>query len=90
MTLQFFTPMKNSLKITALLLAASFPCVAFAEILGAKVPAVLNVENTATLFALLIIGLTVVTDYSRRSRTALALSYSKFVEGKGESHRLAA
>ena len=82
--------MKNSLKITALVLAASFPCVAFAEILGANVPAVLNVENTATLFALLIIGLTVVTDYSRRSRTALARSYSKFVEGKGESHRLAA
>jgi len=82
--------MKNSLKITALLVAASFPCVAFAEILGAKIPAVLNVENTATLFALLIIGLTVVTDYSRRSRTALAESYSKFVEGKGESHRLAA
>ena len=82
--------MKTSIKITALFLAVSFPCIAFAEILGANVPAVASVENTATLFSLLIIGLTVVSDYSRRSRTALSQSYAKFVAGKGETHRLAA
>jgi hypothetical protein len=82
--------MKTSIKITALLLAASFPCAAFAEILGANVPAILNVENTATLFSLLILGLTVISDYSRRSRSALSQSYARFAEGKGETHRLAA
>ena len=82
--------MKTSIKIAALFLAASFPCVAFAEILGANVPAILNVENTATGFALLIIGLTMIGDYSRRPRTGLAQSYAKFVAGRGETHRLAA
>jgi hypothetical protein len=82
--------MKTSLKITALSVAVSFPCVAFAGMLGANVPAVLTVESSATMFSLLILGLTVVSDYSRRSRTALSQSYEKFVAGKGETHRLAA
>jgi hypothetical protein len=82
--------MKTSIKITALLLAASIPTVAVAEILGANVPAVLNVEYTATAFSMLIIALTIISDYSRRSRTALAHSYANFVAAKGESHRLAA
>ena len=82
--------MKTSLKITALLLAASFPCVAFAEILGANLPAPLNVEYTASLFSMLLIGLTLMSDYSRPSRSAFSRSYARFVEGKGETHRLAA
>ena len=51
--------MKTSLKITALLLAALFPCAAFAEIFGANLPAPLNVENAAMLFSMLLIGFTV-------------------------------
>jgi hypothetical protein len=82
--------MKTSIKIAALFLAASVPTVAFAEILGANIPAILNVENTATAFSLLIIALTVISDYSRRSRSAFSRGYSDFVAGKGESHRLAA
>jgi hypothetical protein len=82
--------MKTSLKVVALVLIASVPSVAFAEMLGVHVPAVLSVENTATCFAMLILGLIVISDYSRRSRTALTNSYSKFVSGKGETHRLAA
>ena len=82
--------MKTSLKITALLLAASFPCVAFAEILGANLPAALNVEYTATLFVMLLIGLTLMGDYSRRSRTALSRNYARFAEGKGVTPRHAA
>ena len=82
--------MKTSLKITALLIAASFPCVAFAEILGASLPAPLNVEYTATVFSMLLIGLTVIGDYSRQPRSALSRSYARFAEGKGETHRLAA
>jgi hypothetical protein len=82
--------MKTPLKITALLLAASFPCVAVAEVLGVNVPTFLNVENTATLFSLLLISLTVIGDYSSRSRLALSRSYSTSAQNKGETHRLAA
>ena len=83
--------MKISLKITALLLATTFPCVAFAEILGAKIPAVLDIEYAAPLFSLLLIGLTLIGDYSRRStrsltsRTAVACA-----QPNRETHRLAA
>lgn len=82
--------MKTSLKITALLLAASFPCVAFAEILGADLPVPFSVESTAALFSLLLLGLTLVSDYSRRSNSAFSRSYARLVDGKGETHRLAA
>ena len=82
--------MKTSLKITALLLAASFPCAAFAEIFGADLPAPLNVENAAMLFSMLLIGLTLIGDYSRSSRSAFSRSYARFAESKGETHRLAA
>ena len=82
--------MKTSIKITALFLPAPVPTVAFAEILGANVPALLNVENTATAFSLLIIGLTMIGDYSRRCRSSFARSYCRFVNHKGETHRLAA
>lgn len=83
-------PMKTSLKITALLLAASFPCSAFAEIFGADLPAPLNVENIATLFSMLLISLTLIRDYSRSSQSAFSRSYARFAEGKDEIHRLAA
>lgn len=82
--------MKTSLKITALLLAASFPCVAFAEMLGASVPTFFNMEIASAVFAVLLIGLTVIGDYSRRCRSSVARSYCSFVNHKGETHRLAA
>ena len=60
--------MKNISKITALFFATTFPCVAFAEILGAPVPAAFHLENGATIFASLLFGLTFVADYARPSR----------------------
>ena len=82
--------MKNSLKITSLFVAATFPCVAFAEILGAPLPAAFNIQNGATVFALLLIGLTFLADYTRPSRKLAAASDSGCTACKGESHRLAA
>ncbi|HTO04687.1 MAG TPA: hypothetical protein VL069_13340 [Opitutus sp.] len=82
--------MKTSLKTTALVIAAAFPCAAFAQILGANLPAPLTVENTATFFSMLLICLTLVSEYSRPSRSAFARNYARFTEGKGETHRLAA
>jgi hypothetical protein len=83
-------PMKTSLKFTVLFLAASYPCMAFAEMLGAKVPAVLNVENVATLFSLLLIGLTLISDYSRRSRPLASRVTVACTQSYRETHRLAA
>jgi hypothetical protein len=82
--------MKTSLKITALLLAASFPCVAFAEMLGASVPSFFNMEIVSALIAVVLIGLTVIGDYSHRCHSSFARSYCRFANRKGETHRLAA
>jgi len=66
--------MKTSLaiKFAALLLAAGYPVVAFAEFLGAPLPASINAENALGLFSAAVIVLTLIADYSRRSRTLIA------------------
>ncbi|MEO7599484.1 MAG: hypothetical protein ABIV50_11165 [Opitutus sp.] len=82
--------MKNFLKITALLVATTFPCVAFSGILGAPIPGAFNLENGATLFASLLIGLTFLADYARPVRKLTLASAANCTACKGESHRLAA
>ena len=82
--------MKNSLKITALFVATTFPCVAFAGILGAPLPSALNLESGITVFASLLIGLTFLADYARPSRTLNLANSSSCGSSSGECHRLAA
>jgi len=79
--------MKISLKNSALLLAATYPLAVTAEIFGANLPAVLKIENGAPFFSLILIGLTLASDYSRGPRSRLTASK---VNGRGETHRLAA
>lgn len=62
--------MKSSLKTIALLLALSYPCVAFAEIVGFSLPLSLGVEGLFGLFCVTLIGLISAADYSRRARLA--------------------
>jgi hypothetical protein len=82
--------MKTSLQITALFLAASFPGLAIVEILGANLPAVFNVSNVATVFSLVLIGLVVVGDYSRRTRLLRVPTTCTNTKPNRETHRLAA
>ena len=58
--------MKTSLKLIALLLAAGYPCVAFAQFAGAQVPAFINAQNTASLFTVVFVGLMLLKDYAPR------------------------
>lgn len=60
--------MKTSLilKSIALLFAVGYPCVAFAEFLGAHVPSSVNAETSLAVFAAAVIGLTLGADYARR------------------------
>jgi len=83
-----------TIKLFALLLAAGYPCVAFAEFLGAHVPASFNAENSLGLFSAAVIALTLITDYSRRSRlfaaATPAVAPAAVCARATESHRLAA
>jgi len=84
--------MKTSLKLIALLLAAGFPCVAFAEMLGASIPAIANTENVVTVFSFALLGLTMITDYTRRSRTLTVVAPTAVPAPRAsrENHCLAA
>ena len=82
--------MKISLKNTALLLAATYPLAFIAEIFGANLPAILKIENGATLFSLILIGLTLAADYSRSPRSRLTITTAGEVDRRHETHRLAA
>jgi hypothetical protein len=82
--------MKISLKNIALLFAATYPVAVIAEIFGANLPAVFKIENGATLFSLILIGLTLAADYSRAPRPRLTASNTRECDGRGETHRLAA
>lgn len=64
--------MKTSLKLIALLLAAGYPCVAFAQFAGAQVPAIINAQNTAGVFTAVFVGLMLIKDYSRPSLSLTA------------------
>lgn len=80
--------MKTSLKLIALLIAAGYPCVAFAEFLGASVPAVINAENLVALFSAALVGLLMTADYSRGPSFCVATANDEAF--KAEKHRLAA
>ena len=87
-----FILMKISLKITALFIAATFPCAAFADILGAKLPTAFQLQNVPVAFAVLLLGLTLIGDYSRRGRTLRLEPATERAakKGRGFTHRLAA
>jgi len=57
--------MKASLKLIALILAASAPCVAFAEFAGVSIPSALSGEVIFSAFAFVGVLLIVVGDYAR-------------------------
>jgi hypothetical protein len=59
--------MKTSLKLIALLLAAGYPVAAFAQFVGASIPAVANAQNVAVLSTIMLVGLMLLKDYSRPS-----------------------
>ncbi len=89
--------MKTTIKIIALLTAAGYPCVAFADMLGASLPAAINLETTGALFVSALVSLMFISDYSRRfgDRTGMARcsrpTGAKCGRGKAaNSHRLAA
>lgn len=87
--------MKTSLKIVALATAAGYPCVAFAEFLGAPIPHPINAENALGVFSAALVGLLMIADYAPRhltKRTPHVAGYSALAtpKRKRESHRLAA
>lgn len=82
--------MKTTIKVIALLIAAGYPCVAFAEFLGAPIPSAINGENALAAFTAVVAVLLMVGDYSRRSIAHGATSYTRTPFRKRESHRLAA
>ena len=88
--------MKTSLilKTVALLPAVGYPVVAFAEFLGARIPAAINAETSLAVFAAAIVGLTLMSDYGhspRRRAFAKASVASPLAAGTSpERHSLAA
>lgn len=85
--------MKTSLKLLALIIAAGYPLVAFAEFAGAPMPASLNAENALALFSVVIAALLMIGDYSRRRLTFIGAPSRRpksAAQRKRESHRLAA
>ena len=60
--------MKNHIKLLALVLAAGLPCVAFAQLAGAHVPAAVNTESVVGAFAIVGITIGAMRDYSRSFR----------------------
>ncbi len=63
--------MKTTIKIIALLAAAGYPCVAFANFFGASLPASLNLETFGAVFVVALASLTFISDYSRRYENRL-------------------
>ena len=61
--------MKTSLSLLALLFALALPAEAFAGLAGLPVPAVLNSENTHTLFFATFVHLILIADYRPRLST---------------------
>ncbi len=84
--------MKTSLKtISLLLVAASFPCVAFAELAGGRIPVVITAENLISVFSIVSIAVIVGLDYTRgQRRRSVSLAPASSAQVRRESHRLAA
>lgn len=86
-------PMKTTIKVIALLIAAGYPCVAFAEFAGASIPSALNAENALIAFSIALAVLLMIGDYSRRAfafNSPARLGAKPVTRSKRESHRLAA
>jgi hypothetical protein len=82
--------MKTTIKVIALVIAAGYPCVAFAEFLGAPVPSIINAESALGLFTAALAVLLMIGDYTRRPLPHTKASYTRTPFRKRESHRLAA
>ena len=65
--------MKTSLKLIALVIAAGYPCLALAQVAGARLPAAINAENTVGAFTAVFVGLMLLKDYAPR-RPSLTVS----------------
>jgi len=65
-------PMKTSLKLIALLLAAGYPVAAFAQFAGASIPAASSLPAIAGVFTAVFVGLMLLKDYSRPSLSLTA------------------
>ena len=61
--------MKTLLRFISLVTAAGFPCLAFAELAGARLPASVNAETTLAVFASSSLLLIALFDYTRRFKT---------------------
>ena len=86
-----FTHMKTFLTVSALVLAAGYPCVAFAESFGLRVPAFVNPNAVVTIFSLALFALLALGDYARRPRTlSQPLLDRAPSKRRRETHRLAA
>ncbi len=82
--------MKTTIKVIALLIAAGYPCVAFAEFLGAPIPSAVNGENALAAFTAVVAVLLMIGDYSSRSLAHSTTRCTRTHLRKRESHRLAA
>jgi hypothetical protein len=88
---QLFTYMKTFLTVSALVIAAGIPCVAFAETLGAHVPAFVNTDAIVTVFSFALIALLVLGDYARAPRKIGTSVRDRLTSApRREAHRLAA
>jgi hypothetical protein len=82
--------MKNSLQLLTALVAVSFPCVALAEVAGVHLTASLSFETMIGLYTAALIGLTLVSDYSRRAPSLKTPVEAFRTLRATEAHRLAA
>lgn len=86
---------KNILKLLAIVLAAGFPCAAFAELLGARVSGPFTAESTIGLYSAALLALLMIGDYSRRTRSLASFALRNRSTPVGsptagrETHRLA-
>lgn len=81
--------MKPTLKALSLLLATAYPCLAYAEFLGARITPAADAGTLTGFFAIVLLGLIAVSDYSRRLRLAAIRRRTRPICGS-ECHRLAA
>jgi hypothetical protein len=83
--------MKTCLKSLSLLaLASSFPCIALAEMAGARLPVAVTAENAVAVFAMVSVGVILSFDYRGSARRAAMVARMARPAATRESHRLAA
>lgn len=91
------TPMKNSLKILSLLLAASVPSTVAAELSGLVVPAPIDTLHVFAAYVAVVAFLTLVSDYARPTKSLVVLTpaaagteRNSFAPANKSAHALAA